>query len=268
VCDSSNIELRVLHCLAGQVDTVEQLRNKVDLYCWFAGDLYHREITKADKKERQHGKVGMLQLQYQSGAESFQNAARVMGKIILSLDEAQDTVNFYRQRFPMVPRFWKRCEAAIRAMHAGDCVQVDPQGMVSTGKNKLFLPRGRVLEYRNLRQVPDEKFGKRWVYEDRYTGKLKNLYGGALTENICQALAGIIVMDQCMQIEMRYGRYDSPQSGVVLTVHDEGGTIVDESRANECLAFSVKTMSTSPSWWPDIPLAAEGDIADCYGSAK
>ena len=268
VCDSSNIELRVAHMIAGQMDTIEKLHNKVDLYCWFAGDLYGYEVTKKQKKERQHGKVGMLQLQYQSGWESFRDAARIMGGILLSEDDARGTVDFYRQRFPMIPKFWKRCETAIRAMFAGNCIQVDEHGLIHTEKNRLVLPRGRYIEYRNLHQEPDEKFGKRWVYEDRYNGKLKNLYGGAMMENICQALAGIIVMDQCMEIEMRYGRYDSPKCGAVLTVHDEGGIIVEESKAKECLDFSIKTMSTSPSWWPDIPLGAEGDIADRYGSAK
>lgn len=268
VCDSSNIELRVAHCIAGQLDTVQKLREGEDLYCWFAGDLYGRPITKADKKERQHGKVGMLQLQYQSGAESFQNAARVMGGIILTLDEAQETVDFYRQRFPMLPKFWKRCEQAIRAMYRGEVMQLDQWGLIRTEKNKLVLPRGRTIEYRNLRQIDDPDFGKKWVYEDRLDGRMKNLYGGAMTENICQALAGIIVMDQCMELEMRYGKYNCPTSGAVLTVHDECGIIVEESKASECLAFSIKTMSTPPKWWPDIPLAAEGDIADRYGSAK
>lgn len=268
VCDSSNIELRVAHCIAGQMDTVDKLRQGVDLYCWFAGDLYGRTVTKADKKERQHGKVGMLQLQYQSGAASFQNAARVIGGVTLSLQESQDTVDFYRQRFPMLPKFWRRCEAAIRAMYNGTCMQVDQWGLIRTGRNELILPRGRTIEYQNLRQEADEQFGKRWVYDDRYTGKVKNLYGGAMTENICQAIAGIIVMDQCMAIEMRYGRYDTPTTGVVLTVHDEAGIIVRENDANEALDFSVRTMSTSPDWWPEIPLAAEGDIADRYGSAK
>lgn len=268
VCDSSNIELRVAHCLAGQMDTVEKLRQGEDLYCWFASDLYGRVVTKANKKERQHGKVGMLQLQYQSGWESFQNAARVMGKVILTEQQAQETVDFYRQRFPMLPKFWKQCEKAIKAMHRGDRMQVDQWGLVSTEKDRLVLPRGRYIEYRNLRQEPDEKFGTRWVYDDRYTGKAKNLYGGAMTENICQAIAGIIVMDQCMELEMRWGRYDSSATGMVLTVHDEGGMIVREHDATAALEHAVRTMSTSPSWWPEIPLAAEGDIADRYGSAK
>lgn len=268
VCDSSNIELRVAHCIAGQMDTVEKLRQGEDLYCWFACDLYGRIVTKADKKERQHGKVGMLQLQYQSGAESFQNAARVMGGIDLTIESAQETVDFYRQRFPHIPKFWERCKQAVIAMARGQKTQLDRWGLIHTDHNKLVLPRGRVIEYRNLRQEYDEEFGKQWVYDDRYQGHSKRLYGGAMMENICQALAGIIVMDQCMELEMRWGKYDSPETGMVLTVHDEGGMIVRTSDAPAAFEHAVSVMSTSPSWWPDIPLAAEGDIADRYGSAK
>lgn len=268
VCDSSNIELRVAHCLAGQMDTVEKLRNGEDLYCWFAGDLYGRVITKADKKERQHGKVGMLQLQYQSGWESFQNAARVMGNIDLSQEQAMTTVDFYRQRFPALPRFWKRCDAAIRAMARGDRIAVDQWGLITTEKDRLVLPRGRFIEYRNLRQIEDPDFGRQWVYSDRYDGRMKKAYGGSVTENICQALAGIIVMDQCMELEKRWGSYHSTDTGVVLTVHDEAGIIVPESDAPEALRSALSIMSTAPSWWPDLPVAAEGDIADRYGSAK
>ena len=268
VADSSNIELRVAHCLAGQLDSVEQLRNKVDMYCWFAGDLYHREITKADKKERQHGKVGMLQLQYQSGWEAFREAARIMGGIILTEQEARDTVDFYRQRFQMIPKMWKQCEKAIRAMANGHVMQVDQYGLIRTERNKLVLPRGRFIEYKNLRQMPCEKFGTKWVYDDRYDGRMKNLYGGAMYENICQALAGIIVMDQCMTLEQEFGRYSTPETGMVLTVHDEGGMIVKDCDAPYALQRAVEVMSTSPTWWPEIPLGAEGDIAQRYGSAK
>ena len=268
VCDSSNIELRVAHCIAGQMDTVEKLRAGEDLYCWFAGDLYGRPITKKDKPQRQHGKVGMLQLQYQSGWESFQNAARIMGGIELTEQEARDTVDFYRSRFPMIPKFWERCMEAIRAMHQGQCLQLDEWGLIHTELNRLVLPRGRYIEYKNLRKEHDEEYGWQWVYDDRYDGRTKKLYGGAMMENICQALAGIIVMDQCMELEMRWGRYNSPACGMVLTVHDEGGMIVKEDDALVALKDAVTTMSQSPSWWPEIPLAAEGDIADRYGSAK
>lgn len=268
VCDSSNIELRVAHCLAGQMDTVEKIRKGEDMYCDFASTLYGRKITKKDKKERQHGKVGMLQLQYQSGAGAFREAARVMGGVHLTEEEAATTVQMYRDRFPALPQFWRRCARAIECMASGERYQLDQWGLISTDRNRLILPRGRFIEYRNLRKEPDEQFGYQWVYDDRNTGEPKRCYGGSITENICQALAGIIVLDQCMELETRWGRYDSPETGAVLTVHDEVGMIVRESDAQACLEDAIRIMSTPPSWWPQLPLAAEGDIADRYGSAK
>lgn len=268
VVDSSNIELRVAHTLCGQTDTIAKLRNGEDLYCSFATDLYGRVITKADKRERQHGKVGMLQLQYQSGAVSFKNAARIMGGIILTADESEATVEMYRGRFRKLPEMWRRCARAITAMYNGEVMQLDDYGLIRTDKERLVLPRGRFLHYANLRQESDPDWGTQWFYDCRITGKKKKLYGGALFENICQALAGVIVMDQCMELEKEFGRYDRPGDGVVLTVHDEGVMIVPECDAQYALAKGVKVMSTPPSWWPDLPLAAEGDIADRYGSAK
>ena len=76
--DLSNIELRMCHYLCDETATMDALRQGQDLYCNFATTFYGRTITKTDKKERQHGKVAMLQLQFQSGAESFRKAARIM----------------------------------------------------------------------------------------------------------------------------------------------------------------------------------------------
>lgn len=270
VVDSSNIELRVAHTLAGQMDTVEKLKAGEDLYSWFASDLYGYKVDKKrHPSERFHGKVAMLQLQYQAGAGSFQNAARIMGGLELDDDNCTYTVELYRGRFAMLPKFWRRCEQAIKAMAAGQEFTIDQWGLCKTGKNCIYLPRGRKLTYKNLRQEYDEDWGgMQWVYDDPRKRVKKRLYGGAVTENLCQALAGIIVADQCLEIEKAYGTYDQPTQGVVLTVHDESVTVVKDEVAQECLDYSLKVMSTPPDWWPQLPVAAEGDIARRYGSAK
>lgn len=272
VVDSSNIELRVAHTLAGQTDTTAKLwaNPKADLYSEFAEDLYGYAVNKKDHpKERQHGKVGMLQLQYQSGDVSFQNAARVMGGINLTKDESVYTVGLYREKFSKLPAFWKQCGKAIKAMAANQPMAIDQSGLCQTGDKCIYLPRGRVLRYPRLREEFDEEWGgMQWVYNDPRTGAMKRLYGGAVTENICQALAGIIITDQCLEIEKEYGVYSKLDEGVALTVHDEAVIVVSDEQAQECLAFSIKTMATSPEWWPQLPLAAEGDIAQRYGNAK
>lgn len=55
--DSSNIEARLVAYMAEQNDLVEDFRNKVDVYCNFASEIYGRSITKADKEERHVGKT-------------------------------------------------------------------------------------------------------------------------------------------------------------------------------------------------------------------
>lgn len=269
VADSSNIELRVAHCLAGQMDTVEKLHNGADLYCDFATDLYHRPITKADKKERQHGKVAMLQLQYQSGAGSFRNASRIMGGIRLSPEEAETTVRLYRAKFDKVRKFWYTCSNAIEDMANGREGFIDQWGLCRVGHNAIWLPNGVALQYFNLRQEVDIETEKLvWVYDDKEKRHTKKTYGGSITENLCQALARNVVFDQMMAIEKEWGRYEDVGNGVVLAVHDEVVCLVDEADADDCLAFSIEAMSKPPVWWPQLPVAAEGDYAQVYGSAK
>ena len=265
VRDSSNIELRVCHLLAGQMDTIERVRQGEDLYCWFATDLYGRTITKGDKKERQHGKVAMLQLQFQSAEKSFQTAARVMGNIHVSLDDSILTKQMFRGKFREIPKLWYRCQDCIAHMHRGDRVPVDRWGLCTTEKNAIVLPNGMRMHYKNLRIEQDERFGDQWVFDDKETRKPKKLYGGALVENIVQALARIIVFDQTLTIESKWA---APGEGVVMIVHDEVVNLVREDRAQAALDHMAQVMDTSPSWWPDLPLNSEGDIADTYGAAK
>lgn len=267
VVDSSNIELRVCHLLSGQMDTVQKLRDGVDLYCDFASELYGYEVTKAQKRERQHGKVGMLQLQYQAGAGSFRKAARIMGGIKLSEAEAIATVNLYRSRFTTIPGEWRRCQRAINDIVNGNEVWLDDHGLCRTTHNGIILPNGMTIQYANLRQhVFEEGEKPAWVYDNKETYKMKNLYGGSIVENLSQALARIVVFDQTMEVERRWGKGEG--NGVVLSVHDEIGTIVDEDDAEDCLAFMIEEMSQPPKWWPELPVAAEGGIGDTYGECK
>lgn len=270
VVDSSNIELRVCHCLAGQMDTIAKLRAGDDLYSWFASSLYGYTVTKKQHPiERQHGKVAMLQLQYQSGAGSFQNAARVMGGVLLTTEQAEHTVNTYRQQFPMLPMLWTTCRDAINDMHHGRQKYIDQWGLCSTGHNHIMLPSGMPLIYENLRREANAE-GTRieWRYDDKETRFAKKLYGGMVTENLSQSIARDVVFEQMVEIEKRWGPYDRPGNGVAMTVHDETVVVVDEDDAEECLKFCVDVMSQSPKWWPELPVAAEGAIGAYYGDAK
>jgi hypothetical protein len=274
VVDSSQIELRVCHLLAGQMDTVDELRRGADVYSSFASTVYARPITKEDKKERQHGKVGMLQLQYQSGGGSFRKAARTMGQIRLSADEADATVKVYRARFTEIVKFWYACQKAIVAMSKGGGTTIDQWGLCRTENNQIVVAGGRPIQFFNLRQElmksfnagePDEM---QWVYDDKEERHIKKTYGGCVTENLCQKLARNVVLAQALEIEKKYGAFKRHGSGVVLTVHDEAVMCVPEDKAEECLKFSLECFAQPPAWWPLLPVAAEGGIGVRYADCK
>lgn len=273
VADSSQIELRVCHLLAGQMDTVAELRQGVDVYSSFASTIYNRPITKADKRERQHGKVGMLQLQYQSGGRSFRNAARIMGGVRLTEDEAQGTVDVYRARFTEVRKFWRTCQLAIPKLAGGGAGYLDQWGLCKIDSGRISMAGRPPLVYHNLREELLEGFNGgdpelQWVYDDKELRRMKKIYGGSVTENLCQWLARHVVFDQMLECERRWGQYGRDGVGVALTVHDEIVLVVDEDDAEDCLAFCLGVMSQPPVWWKELPVAAEGGIGQRYSEAK
>lgn len=272
VVDSSQIELRVAHLLAGQLDTVDELRRGIDVYSSFASTIYNRQITKKDKKERQHGKVGMLQLQYQSGSKSFKNAARIMGGVRLTDDQSHATVTTYRARFTEVVKFWRTCQLAIPKMAQGGGKYLDQWGLCKVEHNRITMNGRMPLQYQNLREEMMSFDGRdpemMWIYDDKEKRHYKKIYGGSVTENLCQWIAGSVVKDQTLALEREFGSYERDGEGVVLMVHDEAVLCVDENIADHCLKRSIEEFSVAPTWWPQLPVTAEGGIGNRYSEAK
>ena len=272
VADSSNIELRTGHLFCGQMDSSDLLARGEDLYCDFATSFYGRGITKADKKERQHGKVAELQLMYQAAAESFRRAARIMGGIRLNEVEAQTTVDVYRAKRSQIKQMWYTGQKAVKAMMEGSQMYLDQWGLCRTERNAIVLPNGMKLQYSNLRTELLMDFdgleSPQIVYDDKEKRKMTKLYGGKVFQNINQALARNVVMEQTIEIEKKYGTYNRPGEGVVMSTHDEAGVVVREDHAEECLAFMLAAMHESPKWWPQLKVKAEGGIGQRYSDAK
>lgn len=270
VVDSSNIELRVAHMLAGETATIEKLRNGEDLYCWFAANLYGRDVTKKDVGERFIGKVAMLSLQYGAGWRAFREMCRVVGKsmglpddiCILSEDEAKRIVNVWRRQFPGIAGthgIWKKCDKAIVAMFEGRNLVIDECGLCYTEKNRIVTPDGHWLQYPDLRQNLNSSTKKwEWLYgEGRHKSRI---YGPHLFENICQHIARLIVMEQTLKLDKRYP--------VALSCHDEAVSVPDEREAEDAMNYALEVFHTPPKWWPDLPIAAEAGLGISYSAAK
>lgn len=263
-CDSSNIELRVNMVLAGQRDVIEMLRRGDDLYCAFASERFGRAITKADKMERQYGKVCHLALGYGMGWRKFIETARLQAKQFVTELDAQETVSLYRSMYPAIPAFWRSAELALPRMAVGEYVNIGPTGLIVGAHNGIIKPSGMPLMYDGLRQKRDNNGFMVWTFTaaDEKSGRpvTKYTYGGKLVENIVQSVARDIVCEQMVEIAKRWP--------VVMQVHDEVVVAAPKREAELVAKEMERIMSTSPKWMPEIPLAAEADWGFRYGDCK
>lgn len=277
-CDSSQIEARMVAYLAGQSDLVQWFREGRDVYSEFASEVYNRKITKADKVERFVGKTCILGLGYMTGAAKLRDTLkRGQGDISVDLtqEEAADIVRIYRTKNHNIVKLWAECGYALSGMVAGR------GGMIGTlltyGPEGIRLPNGMYVTYHGL-QANDRKFtyvADRRMFERAMKARLagnkadvgnelipgqSHLYGGKVTENVVQALARIVVAGQMLKI--RDAGYH-----VAFQVHDENVCVVPEDKAEQAEKDIVEIMSTPPEWAPDLPVACEAGVADCYGDA-
>ena len=255
-CDSSQIEARVLAWLAGQEDVTTAFRDARDVYCEFATKVYKRDITKADPVERFVGKTCILGLGYGTGWRKLQHTLKTSPPgANLSDEECERIVSLYRESNDKITQLWGECERALKSLIAW------PEGSKNyyLGQNKALLitPDGIRLPNRLYIRYPElqVKEGK-YVYNSR-KGEI-GLWGGAIVENVVQALARIVVGEQMLKISQKYP--------VALTVHDAAVCVVPEGEIKEAVKFVTDIMSTAPDWAKTLPVACEAKYAYSYGS--
>jgi len=264
VGDSSNIELRVAMAAAGQDDVVHKLANGIDLYCDFASKLFGRVITKADKAERMLGKIAMLSLQYGAGWVKFKEMVRIQSGEVLPDDTAKRIVELYRAVHGKVMELHNYCNDVVLPDIAQGCslLPVDRHGWAITSNGGYGVAAQLGVVYNNLHQelmMRDGRQENAWVYT---MGREKvKIYGGKCVENLCQYLAGRIVMWQTARFNQRYP--------VALSVHDEVVAVVRDDLIPEAQAYLEECLSLAPPWCRGvIPVACETGVGQNYGDAK
>lgn len=83
-----------------------------------------------------------------------------------------------------------------------------------------------------------------------------------IVHNCVQHLARSIINDHKLAVRKATGRLPA------MEVYDELVYVVPEAEAESHLTTLLSVMRTPPTWWPELVLWAEGDIADTYGDAK
>ncbi len=255
-CDSSQIEARVLAWWAGQDDVVQAFARKEDIYCQDASKVYGRVITKADPIERFVGKTMRLGLGYGTGAKKLKHTLKTTPPgADPSLEECEGWVKTWRSANSGITNLWRECDQALNHMMSGAVrpITLGLHGIVTVSAEGIRLPNGLYIRYKNLRREEDGV-----VYDSRKGPQ--NIWGGAMVENIVQALARIIVGEQLLAVNKLYP--------VTLTVHDAGVWVVPEEERETALAFITKAMSTPPQWCADLPVACEAKSGPSYGEVK
>jgi DNA polymerase len=255
-CDSSQIEARTVAWLAGQEDLVEAFAKGEDVYKIMAAAIYNKPAEEVTKEERFVGKTTILGAGYGMGAKKFRVQLKTFG-VDIEEQEAQRIISVYRSTYDKIPALWRqgqKCIEAIISQSAAkygvvDAVKFDPR------KQGFLLPSGLWQRYEGVRTATTPDGNVEYLYDTR-NGAVK-IYGGKLTENICQAVARCVIAEQMVKIGKKYR--------VVLTVHDAVCCVAPEEEADEARAYVEECMRWRPNWAQTLPLNCESGMGRSYG---
>lgn len=258
-CDSSQIEARTLAWLAGQWDLVEAFGRGEDVYRIMASAIYGVDVDKVTADQRFVGKTTILGAGYGMGAKKFQAQLKTFG-VTLSEDECKRIIEVYRETYPYIPKLWREASDALEAMANNQSVPLGRNGvLVVHGEGGIELPNGLRLRYPGLR-FQEQDNGKLEMVYNTYRGKTlipNRIYGGKCIENVCQALARIVIGEQMLMIARRLH--------IAMTVHDSVCVLARKEEAEEARMFVEQCMRIRPKWAAALPLNCESKMGESYG---
>jgi DNA polymerase len=257
--DSSQIEARTLAWLAGQDDLVEAFEGGEDVYKIMASAIYGKKVEAITKDERFVGKTTILGAGYGMGAVKFRTQLKTFG-VEVSEDEAKRIIDTYRRTYPNISALWKKAANVFPAIIGEQTTSFGRGGILKVdGSDGILLPNGLRLKYPNLRKKLDDDGDVEYVYDTK-KGKAiipNRIYGGKVIENVCQALARIVIGEQMLMIAKKYR--------VVMTVHDAVACVAPEAEAETAKEYVELCMRLRPSWAPELPLNCEAGYGKSYG---
>ena len=245
VVDFAAIEARVLAWLTGEDEICGLFEAGEDVYVDAARKIGLDVPDKSDdpvgyKAVRGQGKVMTLAAGYGGGPATL----RAQGAVGTDAEIKALATAWKRSRSP-VTKLWRDLERGltcrVRRLRGVAMIRGDARS------RELMLPSGRTLRYARVR----ETLSGGHVYTKPHGGTAK-LWGGTLTNNLCQAVARDLLVEALL-------RLDEAGYRVVGHVHDE--VIVDGHHDVDLVS---KLMCELPRWAAGLPLAAEGYTCDRY----
>lgn len=260
VGDLAGIELRVNAWWCGERTLLDawEVDPGYDVYSALGSMIYGRTITKKDVDDRFNAKTAELACQFGAGDARIQLALRQKG-VECSDELAKRIKNAYRSTRTKVRDRWRWLQdIAIPAM-AGLAPAVEMNG-VRFELGRAVLPSGRSIYYPELHVNEDGD----WVYKavKKFAIYWKKLYGGALLENLVQAMSYDVFMHQQRIAGRKLAR------PAAMFVHDEGVFVVLEQLVSSALKKLGEIYKMKPDWITGVPVFGEFGVGDDYKSAK
>ena len=257
--DSSQIEARTLAWLAEQNDLVDAFERGEDVYQIMASSIYNKATEEISKDERFVGKTTILGCGYGMGSTKFKTQLKTFN-VEIEEEEATRIIKVYRQTYDWIPQLWNQAGKALDAIINNQSAPLGKAGVLEVeGRKGIRLPNGLYVKYPNLRKMRNEQGKDEYVYDTK-KGKAvvpNRIYGGKVIENVCQALARIIIGEQMLQVAKKYK--------VVMTVHDAIACVIPEQEAESGQEYVEICMKMRPKWAQDLPLSCEAGMGRSYG---
>jgi len=261
-CDLSQIEARMLAWLAEQEDLLAAFSDGDDVYKIMAASIYAKDPAEVSKEERFVGKQTILGCGYGMGSVRFQAQLKNFG-VELDEEECKRIIQVYRSTYSDIPNLWQNAGKALDNIKGDKVSTLGCKDVLTVVGNKgIRLPNGLHVKYPNLRTEVDEDGSVETVYDFKEGRSVRptRIYGGKVIENVCQALARIVIGEQLLRVAQKYK--------VVMTVHDAIGCIVPTEEVAEGMRYVERCMKIQPTWAPDLPLDCEGGFGLSYGACS
>lgn len=257
--DSSQIEARTLAWLAEQNDLVDAFERGEDVYKIMASSIYNKATQDISKDERFVGKTTILGCGYGMGSKKFKAQLKTFN-VDIEDEEASRIIQVYRETYDWIPQLWSQASKALDAILNNQTTTLGRIGVLQVeGRKGIRLPNGLYVKYPNLRKMRNEQGKDEYVYDTKKGKALvpNRIYGGKVIENVCQALARIIIGEQMLNVARKYK--------VVMTVHDAIACVVPEHEAETGMEYVEMCMKMRPKWALDLPLSCEAGVGKSYG---
>jgi DNA polymerase len=204
----------------------------------------------------------VLGLGYGTGWRKLQHTLKTQPPgAVVEDEECQSIVKLYRDVNSDIIQLWKESDNMLTELADWDSRSKEfylglHKALLVTHEG-IQLPNGLLIRYPKLHfDTTEEK--SQYKYKSR-RGEI-SIWGGAVVENVVQALARIVVGEQMLAINQKYR--------VVLTVHDAAVCVVPEAEVEEACRFIVECMSKTPDWAKGLPVACEAHYGYNYGEMK